>query len=100
MIIGGPKVYAEAMPRWDRLYLTVVDGEFKGNSYFPIHELLRQSWRPLCAPTIHPPDESNRHQHSFHILERVRDAEDLSYQPEKQKLTQGGADSVQTSRER
>ena len=49
MIIGGGKVYAEAMDRWDRLYLTLVEGQFGGNTYFPVRELLQQKWRPVCA---------------------------------------------------
>jgi dihydrofolate reductase len=74
MIIGGGKVYAEAIQRSDRLYLTVVEGQFMGSTFFPVRELLRQSWRPACEPETHPADERNRHLHSFHILERTRDA--------------------------
>src|SRR5436305_1409982 len=66
MIIGGGKVYAEALQRWDRLYLTIVDGQFKGTTYFPVQELLSQSWRPACAAETHPADEKNRHAQSFH----------------------------------
>jgi len=72
MIIGGGKVYAEAIHRWDRLYLTVVEGEFDGNTYFPVRELLRQNWRASAAPELHHVDEKNPHSHSFHIIERVR----------------------------
>ena len=35
MVIGGGKVYAEAIHGWDRLYLTLVEGDFKGDTYFP-----------------------------------------------------------------
>jgi dihydrofolate reductase len=75
MIIGGGKVYAEAIQRWDRLYLTVVEGEFEGTTYFPVRELLRQHWRLVGEPELHPPDERNAHAHSFHVIERDRDAE-------------------------
>jgi dihydrofolate reductase len=74
MIIGGGKVYAEALHLCDRLYLTVVDGQFKGDTYFPIRELLRHRWRPVGQPEMHPSDEKNRYSHSFHIIERVWDA--------------------------
>jgi dihydrofolate reductase len=74
MIIGGGKVYAEALQRCDRLYLTIVEGDFQGNTYFPIQELLRQSWRPAGEPETHVADETNRYPHSFHILERAWDA--------------------------
>ena len=45
IIIGGGKVYAEAIHCWDRLYLTLVEGQFQGNTYFPVRELLQQRWR-------------------------------------------------------
>jgi dihydrofolate reductase len=70
MIIGGGKVYAQAMQRWDRLYLTLVDGQFQGTTYFRIAELLRQNWRLACKPQAHPADEKNRHSHTFYVLQR------------------------------
>jgi dihydrofolate reductase len=73
VIIGGAKVYAEAIPRCDRLYLTIVDGEFQGATYFPVCELLRGSWRLLRKSETHPPDEKNLHGHSFHMIERLRE---------------------------
>ena len=93
MIIGGGAVYAEALPHWHRLYLTIVNGRFKGSTYFPLRELLRQNWRPVCDPETHPADERNRQDHSFHILERVWDAERLSPQRREGPLPQAGADS-------
>jgi dihydrofolate reductase len=74
MIIGGGKVYADAIHRCNRLYLTVVEGEFRGNTYFPVQELLSQTWRLACAPQTHPADERNHHSHSFQVLERDVDA--------------------------
>jgi dihydrofolate reductase len=75
VIIGGGKVYAEAIRRWDRLYLTVVEGHFEGSTFFPVGELLRQRWRPVRAPEMHLADARNQHRHSFHIVERAWDAE-------------------------
>lgn len=34
-IIGGGQIYAQALPLADRLYLTIVDGEYEGDTYFP-----------------------------------------------------------------
>jgi dihydrofolate reductase len=93
MIIGGGKVYAEAIHCWDRLYLTVVEGQFKGTTYFPVGELLRQSWRPACEPQTHPADEKNRYPHTFHIIERVREAEACTPRMEEYNLTPGCTDS-------
>jgi dihydrofolate reductase len=34
-ICGGEKVYAEALPLANQLYLTLIDAEFEGDTYFP-----------------------------------------------------------------
>lgn len=35
MIIGGGRLYAEALPRCDRLYLTRIDAALDGDTWFP-----------------------------------------------------------------
>lgn len=35
MVIGGGQIYAELLPSADRLYVTLVDGAFEGDAYFP-----------------------------------------------------------------
>ena len=37
-IIGGGQIYAEALPFTDRLYLTVVEGDFEGDIMFPEYQ--------------------------------------------------------------
>ncbi len=81
VVIGGGKVYAEAIHGWDRLYLTVVEGDFQGDTYFPARELLRQNWRPICEPEAHAADEKNHYPHSFHVIEHVLQARGHSPQP-------------------
>ncbi len=34
-IIGGGQIYEQALPLADRLYLTIVEGEYSGDTYFP-----------------------------------------------------------------
>ncbi len=34
-IIGGARLYAEALPKADRLYVTEIDREFQGDTWFP-----------------------------------------------------------------
>jgi len=34
-IIGGGQIYLEALPFVERLYLTLVDGDFEGDAFFP-----------------------------------------------------------------
>jgi dihydrofolate reductase len=43
MIGGGAQIYAESLPIAHRLYLTLVDGEFSGDAYFP--EFDQSQWR-------------------------------------------------------
>ncbi len=73
MIIGGGRVYAQAIPHCDRCYLTIVAGHFQGSTYFPLEALLRQRWRLVCEPETHPADAQNPHPHSFYYIERITD---------------------------
>ncbi|MBI2051365.1 dihydrofolate reductase [Candidatus Roizmanbacteria bacterium] len=34
-IIGGGEIYKVAFPKTDRLYLTLVEGDYEGDAYFP-----------------------------------------------------------------
>lgn len=42
MVVGGAQVYAQFLPIASQLYLTVVSGEYQGDTYFP--ELQPQKW--------------------------------------------------------
>src|SRR5262249_44030862 len=44
MVVGGGEVYRQAFPLCERLYLTVVEGEFQGTTYFPIDLLRSDEW--------------------------------------------------------
>src|SRR5262245_56162561 len=96
MIIGGGKVYAEAINRWDRLYLTIVEGQFKGTTYFPVRELLQQSWRPACKPEMHPADEKNQYALTFHIIDRTENLKHLARQLDEDNQPQVSGDSERT----
>jgi dihydrofolate reductase len=67
MIIGGAEVYRQALPLVERIYLTIVDGKFEGNTWFPGLETLRAEL--LASETI-PADAKNPHRHRFLILNR------------------------------
>ncbi len=41
-VIGGGQIYAEALPFADRLYVTVIDHEYDGDSYFPDYSQFSQ----------------------------------------------------------
>jgi len=34
-VIGGAEIYKEALPYADKLYLTLIDGDFEGDTFFP-----------------------------------------------------------------
>ena len=38
MVIGGEQIFRLALPLADRLYITLIDVEFKGDTYFPKYE--------------------------------------------------------------
>lgn len=73
MVIGGGEVYRAFLPFADRVYLTVVDGEFEGTATFPFADL-----RPMPFEVAYrdpqPADERNPHAHTFWLLDRVSDA--------------------------
>ena len=61
-IIGGAQIYAMSRPLWDELYLTTVDLETKGDTFFePLDE---QLWEEVWSEP-HQPDEKNIHCYTF-----------------------------------
>jgi dihydrofolate reductase len=69
MIIGGGVVFQETVHLWDRLLLTVVEGDFQGETYFPLHKTAEARWR-LVRKEYWPADAKNAYLHRFLILER------------------------------
>jgi hypothetical protein len=43
MVVGGGEIYEQAMPFADKIYLTVVKGEWSGDVFFPV--LPKGSWK-------------------------------------------------------
>jgi dihydrofolate reductase len=68
-IIGGTRLYAEALPLADRLYLTRVEAEPEGDAYFPAFDA--SEWREV-ERREHPIDERHAHAYTIHILDRIR----------------------------
>ncbi len=66
-IIGGAEIYQLAMPRLDRLYLTEVDLEPEGDSFFP--EIIEENWR-LVSADPHEPDDRNECAYTFKVFAR------------------------------
>ena len=64
LVVGGANVYEQALPHATRLYLTVIDGQFPGDAWFPLTLLKGQDWQiteaEYCAA-----DQKNDYPHLF-----------------------------------
>jgi dihydrofolate reductase len=69
MIIGGGLVFEETLPLCDRVYLTLVEGQFTGDTYFPLPTLHQLRWRLVDRESC-PADDKNPYPHRFLTLER------------------------------
>lgn len=67
-VIGGARVYEEALPRADRLYITFVEGDFTGDTFFP--EVDWSLWREVSSER-RGADEQNPYAMKFSVFERV-----------------------------
>lgn len=67
MIIGGADIYRQAIPLANRMYLTFVDCECEGDTFFPVWD--EQAWRLLSEETCLP-DEKNQYAFTRRIFER------------------------------
>ena len=72
MIIGGGLVFDETVPYWDRLLLTVVEGEFQGDTYFPIELVKKMRWQ-IVDEEFWESDTKNKYRHRFLRLKNQKD---------------------------
>nr|AIA16267.1 Dihydrofolate reductase [uncultured bacterium]AIA16317.1 Dihydrofolate reductase [uncultured bacterium] len=72
-IIGGAVLYEACLEQRlvDRIYLTEVDADIPGDTFFP--ELQRAEWQET-AREAHQADAKNPYDYSFVTLERIRSA--------------------------
>jgi dihydrofolate reductase len=68
MVIGGAQLYAHALPKVQRMYLTLVDAEVDGDAFFA--EFDPSEWREVSRED-HAPVEPNPYPYSFIVLERI-----------------------------
>lgn len=66
-VIGGAEIYAQALPRAQRLYLTLVHATLPGDTYFPDFD--RSEWQEVERER-HPSDARHPYAYSFVTLER------------------------------
>lgn len=70
MIIGGAEVYRALLSQVDAIYLTLVEGDFEGDVFFPFDPLSSPDWRILSQERW-VADEANPHDARYVVLERV-----------------------------
>lgn len=68
MIIGGAQIYTLALPLVTDLYITWVDGDFEGDTFFP--EIDLKKWEMLSMES-HLPDDKNIFSYHFAHYRRI-----------------------------
>ncbi len=68
MVIGGASIYALALPRASRLYLTLIHHDFAGDTFFPEYAL--EAWREVKRQRIED-DADVSFAYTFLDLERA-----------------------------
>jgi len=68
-VIGGAELFRATLPLADRLYLTVVDADPRGDTWMP--DLDMTAWRETRVECF-PADEKHAHAYRFAVLERDR----------------------------
>lgn len=68
MIIGGGQLYQACLPLCHRLYLTHIDLDVAGDTYFPEYQS-NACWKNIASEQ-HNPDAQNPYHYRFEILER------------------------------
>ncbi len=66
-VIGGAGLFAAALPRAKRLYLTEVEAEPEGDVLFPPFD--ESAWAEVSSEAV-PPGEKDDHAFLFRVLER------------------------------
>jgi dihydrofolate reductase len=66
-VIGGAEIYAAALPRAARIYVTWVDAEVSGDAHFPDWDC--RGWE-LIWSEAHPADDRNQYGYVFHVYEK------------------------------
>ena len=67
MVIGGSAVYEAFLPIANRLYLTLVEGDFKGDTYFPDFD--RSDWTVFESTPVFE-DAISKTRYSYVTLDR------------------------------
>lgn len=67
VVIGGAQIYALALPKAHRIYLTRIHELFEGDTYFPVLDC--DQWEQVSRERV-AADARNPYPHSFIVLRR------------------------------
>ncbi|MEK0338041.1 MAG: dihydrofolate reductase, partial [Nitrosopumilus sp.] len=67
MIIGGSQIYKEFLPKANKMYLTMIDNDFEGDTYFPEYKV--EEWEEISYED-HERDKDNPYNYTFLVLRR------------------------------
>ena len=67
-IIGGGQIYEQTQDLWQKIYLTEVDLEVEGDTFFP--GIDQKMWQ-LLSEESHEKNEKNPFNYTFKILEKI-----------------------------
>ena len=68
MVIGGAQLYEAALPRANRIYLSVIEAEIPGDTYMPRFEPAQ--WRKTSTQAYNA-DEKNPYDFTFDVYDRI-----------------------------
>lgn len=69
-VIGGASIYEQLLPYTDRIYHTIIDHEFDGDTYFPLGKI-DSNWK-LVESFFIGEKEDWTYYHEFNVLDRIR----------------------------
>jgi len=65
MIIGGEQIFKEVLPYADLLYITLIEHEFEGDTFFPTYE---QNWEVISTSEQHSTDSGLKYTYMLYKL--------------------------------
>ena len=69
IVIGGSEVFRQFMPWCHKVYLTIVEGEFEGDTLFPVTLLSPPDWEVIHEERC-PADGRNQFSTRYRVLKR------------------------------
>lgn len=66
IVIGGQKIFEQFLPIADRIYLTIIEENFDGDTFFPKYG---KEWKEVSREE-HKKDEKNPYDYAFLVLEK------------------------------